>query len=98
MNITDPSLTPEKLYLFNQGTYYHSYRLFGAHLVEGGVRFTVWCPDVTSVDVAGDFSGWEPWPLAPQGSTGVWSAVVAIVIPVAVLAVGFVIWFRRRRK
>jgi len=76
MNITDPSLTPEKLYLFNQGTYYHSYRLFGAHLVEGGVRFTVWCPDVTSVDVAGDFSGWEPWPLAPQGSTGVWSAVI----------------------
>ncbi len=76
MNITDPKLTPEKLYLFNQGTYYHSYRLFGAHIVEDGVRFTVWCPDVTSVDVAGDFSGWEPWPLTPQGSTGVWSAVI----------------------
>ena len=44
MTITDPSLTPEKLYLFNQGVYYHSYRLFGAHIVEGGIRFTVWCP------------------------------------------------------
>ncbi|MBR4184345.1 MAG: hypothetical protein IKQ87_01145, partial [Clostridia bacterium] len=33
-----------------------------------------------------------------EAQSGVWSAVVAIVIPVAVLAIGFVIWFRRRRK
>ena len=77
MMITDPSLTPEKLYLFNQGVYYHSYRLFGAHLMENGVRFTVWCPDVTQVDVVGDFSGWNPCPLTQQGTTGIWSAVIA---------------------
>ena len=76
MMITDPSLTPEKLYLFNQGVYYHSYRLFGAHLMENGVRFTVWCPDVTQVDVVGDFSGWNPCPLTQQGTTGIWSAVI----------------------
>ena len=33
-----------------------------------------------------------------EADSAVWSAVVAIVIPVAVLTVGFVIWFRRRRK
>lgn len=33
-----------------------------------------------------------------EAQSGFWSAVVAIVIPVAVLALGFVIWFRRRRK
>ncbi len=33
-----------------------------------------------------------------EAQSAVWSAVVAIVIPVAVLAIGFVIWFRRRRK
>ena len=36
MNITDANITEEKLYLFNQGQYFHSYRVFGAHPVEGG--------------------------------------------------------------
>ena len=31
MGITDRELTSQKLYLFNRGEYYHSYRLFGAH-------------------------------------------------------------------
>ena len=31
MNITDANITEEKLYLFNQGQYFHSYRIFGAH-------------------------------------------------------------------
>ena len=76
MLITDSLLTEQKLYLYNQGTYYHSYRLFGAHVVKKGVRFTLWCPDVKSVSVIGDFSQWEPVPLAPQGSTGVWSGIL----------------------
>lgn len=76
MRITDPKLTPEKLYLFNQGTYYHSYRLFGAHPVPGGIRFTVWCPDVASVSVIGDFNHWESTPLTHQGSTGIYTGVI----------------------
>ena len=76
MRITDSKLTPEKLYLFNQGTYYHSYRLLGAHPVSGGVRFTVWCPDVRSVSVIGDFNNWEGTPLEPQGSTGIYTGIV----------------------
>ncbi len=76
MHITDPHLTQEKLYLFNQGTYYHSYRLFGAHPVKGGVRFTLWCPGVQEVAVVGDFNNWKPRPLSPQGSTGIFSGVI----------------------
>ena len=76
MYVTDANLTEEKLYLFNKGTYYHSYRIFGAHLVPGGVRFTVWCPGAQSVGVVGDFNNWMPHYLEPQGSTGVWSGVL----------------------
>ena len=75
MRITDPALTEQKLYLFNQGTYYHCYRIFGAHPVPGGIRFTVWCPDVASVSVIGDFNNWQPQPLTLFGTTGVYSGV-----------------------
>ena len=81
MNITDANITEEKLYLFNQGQYFHSYRIFGAHPVEGGVRFTVWCPNVRSVGVVGSFNDWTPEELTPQGSTGVYSGVVAEAKP-----------------
>ncbi len=81
MNITDANITEEKLYLFNQGQYFHSYRIFGAHPVEGGVRFTVWCPDVQSVGVVGSFNDWTPQYLTPQGSTGVYSDVIADAKP-----------------
>ena len=76
MNITDANITEEKLYLFNQGQYFHSYRIFGAHPVEGGVRFTVWCPEVKSVGVIGSFNDWTPQYLTPQGSTGVYSGII----------------------
>ena len=33
-----------------------------------------------------------------EAQSGFWSAVVAIVVPLAPLAVGFAVWFRRRRK
>lgn len=77
MFVTDANLTQEQLYLFNQGFYYHSYRSFGAHPVPDGIRFTVWCPGAKSVGVVGSFNDWCPQYLAPQGSTGVWSGVLA---------------------
>ena len=76
MNITDANITEEKLYLFNQGQYFHSYRIFGAHPVEGGARFTVWCPEVKSVGVIGSFNDWTPQYLTPLGSTGVYSGII----------------------
>ena len=81
MNITDANITEEKLYLFNQGQYFHSYRIFGAHPVEGGVRFTVWCPEVKSVGVIGSFNDWTPQYLTPRGSTGVYSGIIPAAKP-----------------
>ncbi|MBE6037502.1 MAG: 1,4-alpha-glucan branching protein GlgB [Clostridiales bacterium] len=77
-NFIDPNL----LYLFNQGSYYHAYNTFGAHLVKegrkSGVRFTVWAPGVRSVSVAGDHNDWAHNAdyLTPIGTTGVWSGFV----------------------
>lgn len=55
-------LSHKDLYLFNQGTSYHSYRFMGAHLVrvdgKDGVRFTVWAPNAAEVRVIGDFNMW----------------------------------------
>ena len=51
------------IYLYHQGTNYHSYGIFGAHLVQedgvSGVRFTVWAPHAKAVSVVGDFNNWD---------------------------------------
>ncbi len=76
MRITDTRMTPEKLYLYNQGAYYHSYRLFGAHPVPGGIRFTIWCPDVVTVSVIGQWNNWQETQLTQQGTTDIYSGVI----------------------
>ncbi len=82
-NIIRNQLTEETLYLYNTGKLYHAYRTFGAHIVDGGVQFTVWVPDVTSVKVVGDFNDWgnsegenEGW-LESIGETGVWTGFIS---------------------
>ncbi|MGG1550585.1 1,4-alpha-glucan branching protein GlgB [Paenibacillus ferrarius] len=55
---------PEDLYLFHEGSLFHSYHILGAHVTssdEGqeGVRFAVWAPNATRVDVLGDFNDWQ---------------------------------------
>jgi len=65
----------EGLYLFNQGTNYFSYKLFGAHFLEGNVaRFVVWAPSAESIYLVGDFNEWtgEEYPLVRDAETGVW--------------------------
>ena len=51
------------LYLYHQGTNYHTYEMMGAHFAEQGgkkgVRFSVWAPHAKSVSVVGDFNGWD---------------------------------------
>ncbi len=51
------------LYLFHQGTNYHSYEMLGAHFTERdgkkGVRFALWAPHAKSVSVVGDFNNWD---------------------------------------
>lgn len=71
-----------QLYLFNEGTNFQSYKLFGSHIIEAqqngetvtGCRFAVWAPNAKSVSLVGDFNDWNPKDryLYKLGTTGVW--------------------------
>ncbi len=71
-------ISHDDLYLFNNGSLFHSYRTFGAHIknMDGqeGVRFVVWAPNAKSVGVAGDFNDWNAigFEMSLIGTTGVW--------------------------
>jgi 1,4-alpha-glucan branching enzyme len=77
------TIAPEEteLYLFHEGTLYHSHLVFGAHIVRidgvDGVRFCVWAPRAQSVGVVGDFNGWDVHAhLCTRTFFGVWSVFV----------------------
>lgn len=75
-------LTPEELYLFNEGRYHRAYEKMGAHFaqVDGkkGAWFSVWAPNVKRVSAVGDFNGWdtEKGLLEPLENSGIWSAFI----------------------
>jgi 1,4-alpha-glucan branching enzyme len=76
-------LTEYQLYLFNNGTNYHSHHMLGAHIrvkdERVWVRFAVWAPSASSVSVVGDFNGWDraAHPMRKIASSGVWECVIA---------------------
>ena len=58
------------------------YRAWGAHLVDGGVRFTVWAPNAREVSVITDGNGWtagRDW--LNSSDNGVWHGVIKGVLP-----------------
>ena len=62
------------LHLLAEGTHRRMYEQFGAHPIDGGVRFAVWAPSARAVHVVGDFDDWAgEHELTPQASSGVWS-------------------------
>jgi 1,4-alpha-glucan branching enzyme len=75
-------LTPDDLYLFNEGNHTRLYERLGSHprVVDGvaGTSFAVFAPNAESVWVMGDFNGWskDRHPLARIGDSGVWEAFV----------------------
>jgi 1,4-alpha-glucan branching enzyme len=83
-------LTPDDLYLFNEGTHARLYQKLGAHPVtaEGvpGTYFAVWAPDAERVSVIGDFNHWDPMaqPLQTKGASGIWEGFVPQAGPGAV--------------
>src|SRR4051812_19907299 len=77
-----PTLLGElDLHLFNEGTHAHLHDHLGAHVIEHrgvtGTYFAVWAPGAESVGVMGDWSHWQPSPLAPRGTSGIWEGFVA---------------------
>ncbi len=80
-------LTPQDLYLFNEGSHVRLYEKLGAHPCrrdgKTGFHFAVWAPNAESVSVVGDFNGWDRGadPMEPIGSSGVWGRFVPNVAP-----------------
>jgi len=72
-------LTPQDLYLFNEGSHLRLYDKFGSHPIEqdgvAGYHFAVWAPNAEYVAVIGDFNEWNTaaHPMKAVGSSGVWS-------------------------
>jgi 1,4-alpha-glucan branching enzyme len=79
-------LSHKDLYLFNEGSSYHSYRFMGAHLIQmggiDGVRFTVWAPNAAKVQVIGGFNNWDGkhHPMKRIGTTGIFTLFVANIV------------------
>lgn len=59
----EPDLTDFDRFLFGEGRHWHLYNKMGAHLreIDGikGVNFAVWAPNAQSVQIIGDFNGWD---------------------------------------
>ncbi|PLR98282.1 1,4-alpha-glucan branching protein GlgB [Bacillus sp. T33-2] len=55
--------TEFQLHLFHEGTLYHAYDLFGAHVIKRDsktyTRFCVWAPQAENVSLVGDFNNWD---------------------------------------
>src|SRR2546429_2958439 len=76
-------LTPDDLYLFNEGTHHRLQAKRGADPLshesgEEGTVFGVGAPDAESVSVVGDFNGWDrdTHRLGPRESSGIWEGFV----------------------
>lgn len=70
------------VFLFNEGSLYHSYRMLGSHSEEldgqSGIRFTVWAPHAREVRVVGDFNSWHGGQhlMERVEHSGIWSLYV----------------------
>lgn len=75
-------LTDDDLYLFNEGSHFHLYDKFGAHLINHngveGTYFAVWAPNAAYVSVRGNFNGWsrDSHPLKLRAQSGVWEGFI----------------------
>ena len=85
--INDPYRFPVLLdetdrYLFNSGTNYSLYNLFGAqiglHFKISGTLFRVWAPNARAVSVVGHFNGWDSrvHQMRVLGSSGIWELFI----------------------
>lgn len=74
--------TEYELFLFHEGTFFQSHRLFGAHLFKDTekvlTRFCLWAPNASKVRLIGDFNGWNGtgYELIKVNNEGVWVLAV----------------------
>ena len=66
------------LHLLAEGTHARLHERLGAHVLDGGVTFSVWAPNARSTSVIGDWNGWDARRdvMLPVGG-GVWQVFVS---------------------
>lgn len=57
---------------FLSGESFDAYRYFGAHPQEGGWVFRVYAPGALSVELIGEFNGWNGEPMNPLETSGIY--------------------------
>ncbi|ACB84158.1 1,4-alpha-glucan branching protein GlgB [Natranaerobius thermophilus JW/NM-WN-LF] len=76
------TITEFETHLFHEGTYFESYRKFGAHLSNEkgtvGTRFTVWAPNAKKIEIVGSFNDWhgEQYAMNKITTSGIWSLFI----------------------
>lgn len=77
-----PTVSPQDLYLFNEGNEHRIYHKLGAHIRDlggvNGVSFAVWAPSAARISVVGNFNRWDGryHPMRSLGSSGVWELFI----------------------
>jgi 1,4-alpha-glucan branching enzyme len=83
-------MTPDDIYLFNEGSHFRLYEKLGAHPAvhngRHGVHFAVWAPNAEHVAVTGTFNGWNKasHALHPRENSGIWEGFIADLGPATV--------------
>lgn len=68
----------QAIYLFHQGTNFHSYQFLGCHFehdhISHKATFRVWAPNAKKIFVVGDFNGWNATshPMKKINNEGIW--------------------------
>jgi 1,4-alpha-glucan branching enzyme len=75
-------ITDFDAHLFNNGTFYKVFEKLGAQLTNengfDGVRFTTWAPNANSINVIGEFNGWQEGSneMSKVHESGLWSVFI----------------------
>jgi len=82
MTVRDVTLGPVDLHLLAEGTHARLFEKMGAQVTvrdkKKGTQFSVWAPNAETVDVVGDWNGWQPGetPMRSLGPSGIWQVFV----------------------
>ncbi|MCR2820638.1 1,4-alpha-glucan branching protein GlgB [Lederbergia panacisoli] len=73
------NISEQDIFLFHQGTNYHSQQILGCHHIrwkgKNGFRFSIWAPNAKCIYVVGDFNHWsgEAYALNRITNEGLWA-------------------------